>query len=107
MLLFCCSVASCTTKDSALGNPTYGGQELGHDVITRRVPPAVHKMGKSSGGHSNDGPEYELVLTANHQKEYVQTNKELQTHANTTHTPVILQPAAYEVPVNSGSQTLP
>ena len=72
------------------------------------MPPVVHKMGKSSGGYSSDGPEYELVLTANPQKGHVRTNKELQTHTNTTHNmPIILQPAAYEVPVNSGSQTLP
>ena len=107
-MLFFCSVASCTTKDSALGNPIYRGQELGHDIITRRMPPVVLKMGKSSGGYSNDGPEYELVVTDNPQKEHIWTsNKELQTRANTTRTPIILQPAAYEVPVNSGSQTLP
>lgn len=107
--MYLCSETLGTTMDPALGNPTYGGQEISHNAITvpRRMPHVVHRMEKSSGGYSSDGPEYEPVLKANLPKEHIQTNKELQTHASTTRPPIILQPVAYEVPVSSGSRTLP
>lgn len=108
-----CSVASGATEESGLGNPTYGEQGINHTIANKMRPTATPKMpGKSSGDYSSDGPEYEPVHTSKpRQRDHniIWTNKDLQfeTRAKTTQTPGVLQPAAYEIPVNSGSQTLP